>query len=243
MSQITVQSLWIDPIVGDLQILCIKSFLKQGTKFVLFTYGVIEHLPEGVLVKDANKILDKSKVFKDNKNSYATFSDWFRIKLLYDIGGWWVDCDVLCIKSFSTKQEYVFATERFGPEGMRSLTICNAIIKMPKRSAIGTVILARIDKKLADGNVLGIYWTEIGAQLLLDEIRKAALTHFIVAPEVFCPTDYNNFRDLIDKQGITLDERTFGIHLWNKMWEWNNLNPMDVISEDSILAKAKLNLK
>ena len=112
MSQITVQSLWIDPIVGDLQILCIKSFLKQGTKFVLFTYGVIENLPEGVLVKDANQILDKTKVFKDCKKSYATFSDWFRIKLLYDIGGWWVDCDVLCIKSFSTKQEYVFATER-----------------------------------------------------------------------------------------------------------------------------------
>ncbi|MGO3241071.1 MAG: capsular polysaccharide synthesis protein [Sphingobacteriaceae bacterium] len=34
---------------------------------------------------------------------YATFSDWFRIKLIHDEGGWWVDSDMLCINPFPSQ--------------------------------------------------------------------------------------------------------------------------------------------
>jgi mannosyltransferase OCH1-like enzyme len=61
---------------------------------------------KNVIVKNANKIIEKEKIFKyPNKiilgfgeNSYVGFSELFRYKVLYELGGWWSDMDVVCLK-------------------------------------------------------------------------------------------------------------------------------------------------
>lgn len=187
---------------------------------------------------DAAAIIAYKEVFKDSKNSYATFSDWFRIKLLYDLGGWWVDCDTFCLKKFTFKAAYVFATECFKDNNEKYMRICNAVIKMRKRSAIGRELLKRIDEILKVRDVKDIKWTEIGARILASEIIKEDLSKFVVIPEVFCPNDYTNYRQLIDLDGLSFDKRTYAVHLWNKMWEWNKLNPLAEIKEGSFLSRA-----
>lgn len=239
MKTTTVKSLWIDSTLGELQIICLKSFLAQGIEVHLYTYGEIINAPEGVVIKDAGEVLLEKYVFKDNRNSYATFSDWFRIKLLYDLGGWWVDCDVLCIKPFLDHLPYVFATERCVPNGTEdNLTICNAVIKMPAGSSLANGVLNQIAKKLEADNVLSIKWTEIGANLLLEGISSEQLEDFVVAPEVFCPNDFLDFRELINRSDLTIDENTFGIHLWNKMWEWSDIDPLSTATDKSIIGNA-----
>src|SRR5213080_4133629 len=95
-------ALWIGSSLSSLELLAISSFLHHGHVFRLWTYEPVStRLPPGTIVADANKIIDRSKVFRyaagASKGSYAGFSDIFRAKLLYEIGGWYVDTDVTCL--------------------------------------------------------------------------------------------------------------------------------------------------
>ena|ERR1700754_2025416 len=237
-SKPVVNSLWIDPVMGEMQLMCLRSFLEKGMSFHLYTYNHIQHLPEGIVIKDANTILDKKEIFIDNKNSYATFSDWFRIKLLYKIGGWWVDCDTYCIRKFDLDLPYVFATERYWANNEMNTYICNAVIRMPSGTRLAENILTVVEKRLNTKKYDDIVWTELGAKVLADNIISENLMDYVVRPEVFCPIDYSNFKQLTDKEDISFEEITYGVHLWNKMWEWNKLNPMRVAKERSFIQKA-----
>lgn len=231
-----VMSLWISPTIGQLQLSCIESFLKNGHEFHLYTYNPPSNLPEGVVIKDANEIIEETFIFKDRYNSYATFSDWFRIKLLYDVGGWWVDCDMLCVKKFKVKWPYVFATELANINNHEYIQICNAVIKMPKNSRMGRIILEKIENILKLKERKEIYWTEIGAKLIADVILIENMQEHIVSPEVFCPINYFNYRELI-KNRESIPRATYGVHLWNKMWEWNNEDPLLELNQESILGR------
>ena len=70
-----------------------------------------DNIPEGVIIGDANEILDKKYIFKHWSGNYATFADIFRYKLLYERGDWWVDLDLICLKPLP-KVNYFFGGER-----------------------------------------------------------------------------------------------------------------------------------
>ena len=59
-------TLWIsdDFKLPELQQLSLKSMVLTGHKVRLYTYTELESVPEGIEVADANKILDKSNIFK-----------------------------------------------------------------------------------------------------------------------------------------------------------------------------------
>ena len=56
-----MQSLWIGKPLSKLEQLCFKSFLDNGHTVHLYVYDNISNVPSGVIIKDANEILDKSK--------------------------------------------------------------------------------------------------------------------------------------------------------------------------------------
>ena len=236
-----VNSLWVSPIIGDLQILCIQSFLDKGINYHLYTYNKIQNVPKGVVLKDANLIINEDKVFKDSKDSYATFSDWFRIKLLHEVGGWWVDCDTFCLKRFDIDAPFVFATEGYTTNNLRDSRICNAILKLPAKSDFGEKVLVQIANKLESGKHEEIGWTEIGAQILNEQIISAILHEYIVPTLYFCPNDYMDYKQLSEFENLCFDKNAYAVHLWNKMWEWHNLNPLSEALERSFLGKAKAN--
>lgn len=241
---IVVQSLWIDPVLGEHQRICIDSFIKMGHEYHLYTYKRVDNVPEEVLIKDANEILPEKLIFKDLFNSYATFSDWFRIQLLHDKGGWWVDCDMLCMRPFDIDWPYVFATELEIIQADEKIThICNCVIKMPKENVVAKTILQKINARLAVSDPRQIKWTEIGAKYLTTEIVTHNLFDFVVDSRVFCPFDYSNFKAIATHENIVLDEITYGIHLWNKMWEWDFSSPMAEMTANSFLHQYIWDLK
>lgn len=105
-----IHSLWVDSINDEMQVACIKSLNKRH-EFHLYTYNGIKNPPSGAIVKDAKEIIDRRFVFSDRFNSCATFSDWFRIKLLYNLSGWRVDYYALCVRRLGTGWPFVFPTE------------------------------------------------------------------------------------------------------------------------------------
>jgi len=95
-----VFTLWIsdDQELPELQQLSLRSVILTGHNVLLYSYGELKNVPKGVEVANADKILDRSNIFKYkqgfNKGSYSGFANWFRVKRLYEQGGTWFDCDI-----------------------------------------------------------------------------------------------------------------------------------------------------
>ena len=79
-----IQSLWVGGRLSNMEKLSIASYLHYGEKFHLYTYGPVEGVPEGVVIKDANEIVPQSDISKFQ--NMANFSDWFRYNLLFKKG-------------------------------------------------------------------------------------------------------------------------------------------------------------
>ena len=108
-----IQGLWIGDTLSRFEYNSIKSYIKQGYEYHLYTYGKVNNIPEGVIIKDGNDILDKKYIFY-YEGSIAPFSDLFRYKLLFDKGGVWTDCDIICVHRLPINKnyEYIFVAER-----------------------------------------------------------------------------------------------------------------------------------
>lgn len=100
-----IQSLWIGDALSNLEKLCIRSFLDHGHEFHLYVYDEVGGVPSGAVVKDANKILLRDKIFRYRGGSLAGFSNWFRYELLNRCGGFWADMDTVCIRPFDFADE------------------------------------------------------------------------------------------------------------------------------------------
>jgi len=111
MDTVIIQSLWIGQGITNNERLCMRSFLHHGHSFHLYVYEPITGIPAGVEIRDANEIIPAEKVFRDLRGTYASFADWFRLKLLYQRGGWWVDTDVVCLQPFDETDDYCFSSE------------------------------------------------------------------------------------------------------------------------------------
>ena len=94
-----VQSLWIGGDLSTMERLSAQSFIKQGEEYHLYTYGDVGNIPPGVVVCDANEILDESEIFTYKNGSYSAFSNLFRFTLLEKCGGYWADTDLICVRS------------------------------------------------------------------------------------------------------------------------------------------------
>ena len=79
-----IQGLWIGHELSRFEYNSIKSYIKQGYEYHLYTYENVKNIPKGVILKDGNEILDSSYIFY-YEGSIAPFSDIFRYKLLFDI--------------------------------------------------------------------------------------------------------------------------------------------------------------
>lgn len=145
--KIIVNALWLGKAnLKQMEHLTMKSFTAKGAEFHLWHYGDIqEKLPQGVVLRDGNELIPKEKIFKYpskmllgfGENSYVGFSEIFRYKVLYELGGWWSDMDVVCLKPLEMVQDdYWF---RF--HGV--LSVVGNIIKCPPKSELMKLCLEK----------------------------------------------------------------------------------------------------
>jgi glycosyltransferase involved in cell wall biosynthesis len=137
-----VHGLWIGSSLSRLELLTLKSFLRWGHEFHLWLYDPLDApLPDGVRHRDAAQILPRERIFRKRgrdretgvgDGSVSPFSDLFRYKLLHELGGWWTDMDVTCLRPLDFEDDYVFRYHRLGmignlmkcPQGSELMRIC-----------------------------------------------------------------------------------------------------------------------
>ena len=127
-----LHTLWIEGPLSNLDRICLASMMKQGHTVFLHTYGEVTNVPDGVIMKDANEVVEFDASLKHNKgkaNSIALFSDYFRCMLLKKNMGVWSDLDCFLLKPIELPEHgYLF--------GLEQQTINCAVLCLPSDSAI-----------------------------------------------------------------------------------------------------------
>jgi len=139
---VIIQGLWIGDILSRFEYNSIKSYVNLEYTYHLYTYSKVENIPEGVIIKDANEILHSSNIFY-YEGSIAPFSDLFRYKLLYERGGVWTDCDIICLRRFPIhKEKYIFVAERTILKGAFSSCIKKPPYTCKEKKVLNSFIVA-----------------------------------------------------------------------------------------------------
>lgn len=206
-----VQSLWIGPELSTMERLSIASFLGNDHPFHLYVYNDVRGVPAGCELRDANEILPASMIFQYTEHkSYAGFANWFRYKLLLDRGGWWSDCDSVCVRPLDFDTPYVFSSERH--EG--AVYVNNGNIRAPA----GSALFARAWEICRAKDPSQLRWGEVGPRLVSALVTEFGLESCVQPPEVFCPFGYEEWELLLDEHAPPIPDEARAVHLWNEMW-------------------------
>jgi hypothetical protein len=209
----TIQSLWVSGSLSPVEQVSIKSFLRAGHPFRLYTYDIDgRSIPRGTQVLDAKDIVPRSKI--DKFQNLANFSDFFRYSMLYRNGGWWCDLDVFCLSPFDFSEPYVFAKQiSSNPGHPEDITSC--VIKVPQCCDL----MHWCQDEVSRTNTRTNGWADIGPMLLMRGVPLFGLEKYAKSKWVFCPLDHFDAPANIfgpDSQMARFTEDTHAIHMWNE---------------------------
>jgi len=105
--------LWVDGPLSYLEQLCLKSFVDAGHHTVLYTYGEVTGIPDGIEQRPAADILPRAGFLTHERTgSPALHSDLFRYHMLEQQDRMiWADTDAYCMQPFVTKTGHYYGWE------------------------------------------------------------------------------------------------------------------------------------
>ncbi len=109
----TIGMLWMEGPLSYLEQLCVKSFVDAGHEVILYHYGPVQNVPDGVSMADAAKFLPQDGFLLHKRTSSpALHSDVFRYKLLEKSQNViWADTDAYCMRPFETENGHFYGWE------------------------------------------------------------------------------------------------------------------------------------
>ncbi|WP_299884858.1 ATP-grasp fold amidoligase family protein [uncultured Ruegeria sp.] len=123
----TIGMLWLEGPLSFLEQMCLLSFVSNGHKVVLFHYGEVENVPEGIELVSANEIHEpKQFIVNSQFKTPVPQSDIFRLQLMKKTDFLWCDTDVISLAPIP-KADHIFGY-------FNNTTICNAIMRLPADS-------------------------------------------------------------------------------------------------------------
>jgi hypothetical protein len=217
MNENIINFLWIGDALNNNCILTLKSFLDHEHDVHLWAYNKqLKNVPDGVIIKDANDILPSNKIFSYKgrgdckKGSYGGFSDIFRYHLIHNIGGWYCDMDVTCLKNFSDilpNQKYIIRPH--------NKTNCVAnIFKAPKNNKFLKRCIEETESQITENNE---YWVR-PLRILNKCVQEFKFEKYIVDNNFFGNDDIVFLEKILSipfKRDVILP--THAIHWCNQM--------------------------
>jgi len=214
-----IQGLWIGGRLSLLDQLSLKSFMANGHEYHLYVYNCVQDVPTGVIVKDANNIIPESEIYRNiqspSEYPYLGFSDYFRVKLIYDKGGFWADTDIICLKQFDFQDDYVFSSEISNIKMKDG--VASSLFRCPKNSIFLKEMYNEIHsnplKKTDGGNILNMF---------PEYIKKYGFENYLKEKNMFSIYDNKNIVSITNKK---YDENfyaeCYSVHLLRQLWACN----------------------
>ena len=207
-----IQSLWVGYGLSKLERMCVQSYLDHGHPFDLYTYNFVSNVPDNVRVKNADRIVPIEKI--NQFQNLANFSDYFRYCMLLANGGYWVDLDNFCLRTYDFQVPYVFSSQRPGPNSNDS-EINAGVIKVPAQSEIMSFCVDQVERT----DTKTSHWSQIGPGLLMDAYHRFGLERYLKPYHTFCPLDYFGAPANVISPShgdYQFPQETYSVHLWNE---------------------------
>ncbi|HXL84762.1 MAG TPA: glycosyltransferase [Casimicrobiaceae bacterium] len=211
-----VRSFWHGAPLSSYQVLCLRSFLRNGFAVEVFTYQPEIGCPAGVTQRDAREVWPTDHVLCYQtglgQGSPALHSDLFRYKLLQRYGGWWTDLDVFCFRRPLPELDIFFAAEPHDASFFNG-----AILKFPRRHPL-------LDQAIERSEAVGenASWGQIGPYLLAKLIAEHGLAANGQSYPAAYPLAWNEVAALFDparcEEVKERCKKAWFIHLFNEVW-------------------------
>jgi hypothetical protein len=258
-----IQGLWIGPTLSVMEQLSIRSFLANGHEYHLYVYDTPDGVPEGTVLKDANEIIPRDRIWRYKqegffKGSISGFSEQFRYNLLHRRGGWWVDSDVVCLRPFDHPGEVVIASSY---EGRHGVLPCTFVLKFPAGGPCTEYLVKTADRP--DPDQIGCL--EIGPMLVQKMVRELGLQSCTAPPHHFAPLNWRglafrlvykpapwNLRSAYryfywrwhwvfhpDSAPGRIRRSSYGVHLWNEFWRNLGLDKNETYASGCLYERLK----
>ncbi len=225
--------LWFGKPLSTMENLSISSFLRHGHDVHLYTYqDDIGTPPVGTVLMDADDIVPTRTFARLREQGVraAIFSDYFRYSLLYQRGGWWTDCDIVCVRPFDLTSEIVLGWQD-------ATTINNAVMRLPAgheaaallvehclhptrwRAGDGWRRLARKSRDAVQGHrtLETVRWGMTGPLAATAVAKRLKLVDHAMPPEAFFPVHWTDYELLFRPGVVELGPTSYAVHLWNEM--------------------------
>ncbi|NND55254.1 MAG: hypothetical protein HKN56_09840 [Gammaproteobacteria bacterium] len=230
----TIRTLWVGDSLSTIERLALASFVYHQHDVELYTYNEVKGVPDGVTVRDANRILDGSLIFTyKSRPSYAAFANWFRYRLLHEHGGIWIDTDVVCLKPFEFSGPLIAGREEYGRVNCAVLggepghPLFAALAQQcenpndflpydtPKQKR------RKVFRRYLQGNQRGnLKWGETGPGGLTSAMQHTGLFDIALPVTAFYPVHsrcWDTIFDLTYPDPAKFFPESYAIHLWNEM--------------------------
>lgn len=239
-----IAMLWISGPLRNIEKLCIASWIGNGHEVDVYSYGEIPDLPPGATPRDAGEVLSSeyierlkpvAHVDRQRWQPLMNFSDLFRVKLMEQGRGLWLDGDVLLLRpiDFDPTLPY-FAWEdwhRIGspvfylPKGAPFIEDYNRVYDSPDLMPPWLGFRRRVLKPLLwklrglpySPPDLGI--TIYGNDAFTRLARKHRLTRHALPKRSFYAWNAeqtNRFYDAAHGEALLGDDEVIGIHIHHK---------------------------
>lgn len=259
MSLPLIQSLWIGNSLSKLEQLCIRSFLANGHPFHLYTVQELDGVPSGTTLCDARVVLPEITGIR-SRSEIAFYSDLFRWNLLEQIGGYWVDMDVVCLRPFTFEQEIVFGEERKDRASV-------GILRFPPRHPISAYMVHRCEnpaefdpgdsfslrlrkyilKYAQPGKRGDVGWGEAGGPRGFRKgLAKFGLAHLVSPIATFYPITAPRWRTIFDATYAATPppfETSYAVHLWGELVRRHHLDKNGTFPKGSLIEQLKARYK
>ncbi|WP_419906694.1 hypothetical protein [Hoeflea sp.] len=226
-----VNALWIGNRLGRLHAACLTSFVRAGHRVILHGFEEIVDVPKGVETFDASRLMSRSEIIRHKNGSLALASDIYRLRILREGMGIYVDCDVYCLRPFPD-EPYLFGWEGNNLVG-------SAVLNMPADCELLTSMLEAAEnprfippwysrhlrRKLIMKRMLGrritlseLEWGAIGPELLTYHLRRLGLDNLARPADSFYPLHATQ-KSLLNDPELSLSDlitsRSLALHLWS----------------------------
>jgi len=209
-----INGFWHGSELGELEKLCINSWIKNGYEFHLWVYDLDIKVSENVVIENANHIVDLREYFTydegHSKGTPIAFSNLFRAELLYQRGGLYVDLDVLCLKPYHFNKRFVFS-EQVDSGWEWHVATCILYSENQGEELFKDWIDWIIAKR---NNWRSTTHGDLGPNLITPLIISRDLKEYVLPKHYFCPIDWQSYKEI-----FTYDGDSYGIHLYSSIWE------------------------
>lgn len=207
-----VRSFWHGDNLNPYQLAGLRSFVARGYSVEVFSYQKLE-LPSWLILRDANDIWRTDEVLRyadgPGRGSPSLHSNRFRYATLHQLGGWWIDMDMVLLQAVLPKEEFFFASQ--------DNIFAVGALKFPRRHPLMEEAVNRFDP--GRGNY---QWGQTGPRLFSELVEKFGLEGRGQSSSSAYPVHWSNVFALFDpaqrEEIEKISSQSVFTHLSNEIW-------------------------